>query len=101
MKDVSVVITVLDEQDNVGILAEKLRTALSQFSYEVIWVDDGSTDDTALNIRKSSDEHTRLISLTRNFGQTAALSAGIDLAEGDKFVGFSTGDGIRKMHLDL
>ena len=86
MKELSIVITVLDEQDNVSALSEKIRSALSQFTYEVIWVDDGSIDNTAANIKKFSDAHTRLVSLTRNFGQTAALSAGIDMAEGEYIV---------------
>ncbi len=86
MKELSIVIPVLNEAENVSGLTEKLRSALSPFDYEVIWVDDGSTDRTAEEVRTCSDGRTRLISLSRNFGQTAALAAGIDAAEGKYIV---------------
>lgn len=82
MKEISVVIPVLNEAENIPGLTEKLRAALALYSYEVIWVDDGSTDDSIAVLRKIGDQHTRVISLSRNFGQTAALAAGIDAAEG-------------------
>lgn len=86
MKAISVVIPVLNEAENIPGLTEKLRSALAPYSYEVIWVDDGSTDESVAVLRKTGDEHTRVISLSRNFGQTAALAAGIDAAEGDFIV---------------
>lgn len=86
MKELSLVVTVINEEENIGPLTEKIRDALKDFTYEVIWVDDGSTDNTVQNIKKFSDEHSRLVSLTKNFGQTAAMSAGIDQAEGDYIV---------------
>ena len=86
MKELSLVITVVNEENNVVPLIEKIREALINFTYEVIWVDDGSTDQTAEAIRRSSDENTKLITLTKNFGQTAALSAGIDIAEGSYII---------------
>lgn len=84
--DLSVVIPVLNEAENVGELTQRLRTVLQGYSFEVIWVDDGSTDQTAAEIRKHSGAETKLISLSRNFGQTAAMAAGIDAAEGDFIV---------------
>ncbi len=86
MKELSLVITVVNEENNIAPLTERIREALKDFTYEVIWVDDGSTDQTAEVIRNLSDENTKLISLTKNFGQTAALSAGIDQAEGEYIV---------------
>ena len=86
MKELSLVITVVNEENNIAPLWQKIKAALKDFTYEVIWVDDGSTDQTAEVIRNLSDENTKLISLTRNFGQTAALSAGIDMAEGEYIV---------------
>ncbi len=86
MKELSLVITVVNEENNIAPLTEKIRKALKDFTYEVIWVDDGSTDQTAEVIRNLSDENTKLISLAKNFGQTAALSAGIDQAEGEYIV---------------
>ena len=86
MKELSLVITVVNEENNVVPLIEKIREALINYTYEVIWVDDGSTDQTAEVIRRSSDEKTKLLTLTKNFGQTAALSAGIDIAEGNYII---------------
>jgi glycosyltransferase involved in cell wall biosynthesis len=86
MIELSLVITVLNEENNMKPLAEQIREALRGFSYEVIWVDDGSTDQTAAKIRESADEHSRLVVLNRNFGQTAAMSAGIDQAQGEYII---------------
>jgi len=86
MNEISVVIPVLNEAENIPGLMEKLRASLTPFSYEVIWVDDGSTDQSVAVLRESGDEHTRIISLSRNFGQTAALAAGIDAADGTYIV---------------
>lgn len=91
MKELSIVIPVFNEAENVRGLIEKLRVSLEGFAYEIIWVDDGSTDHTVEEIRTHSDERTQLISLSRNFGQTAALAAGIDAAEG-KFLVTLDGD---------
>ena len=84
--EISVVIPVLNEAENVGELSNRLRSVLQPYPYELIWVDDGSTDATASEIRKHSDSRTKLICLARNFGQTAALAAGIDASEGDYIV---------------
>lgn len=92
MIELSIVITVLNEEGNIAALSEKIREALKNFNHEVIWVDDGSTDQTAANIKKHGDQHTKLIRLTRNFGQTAAMSAGIDQAQGEYIITLD-GDG--------
>lgn len=84
--ELSLVIPVYNEAENIRELSERLKQSLIGFSYEVIWVDDGSTDKSADEIRKYSDAQTRCISLSRNFGQTAAMAAGIDAAEGDFIV---------------
>lgn len=82
MKELSVIIPVLNEAENVRELTAAVRGALQGMAYEVIWVDDGSTDNTVNEIKHHAGEETRLLVLTRNFGQTAALAAGIDAAEG-------------------
>jgi glycosyltransferase involved in cell wall biosynthesis len=84
--ELSLVIPVFNEADNVRELTESIRAALGSFTYEVIWVDDGSTDKTADEVRAHSGPETKLILLTRNFGQTAAMAAGIDAAEGEYIV---------------
>ncbi len=86
MVELSIVITVLNEENNVGPLSGQLHEALKNYTYEVIWVDDGSNDQTARNIRNQADDHTKLIVLTKNFGQTAAMSAGIDQAQGEYII---------------
>lgn len=86
MIDVSVVIPVFDERDNIEPLCRKLHESMSRLgrSYEIILVDDGSTDGTWEKMRElvSGIPHLRLIRFRRNFGQTAAMSAGIQHARG-------------------
>ncbi len=88
--DLSVIIPVLDEGDNLRPLVEEITVALadSGFNYEVIFIDDGSTDD-SFEIMKSLHEeypHIGAIQFRRNFGQTAAFAAGFDYARGDVIV---------------
>ncbi len=87
---VSVVIPIYNEEQNIKILYEKLKEALDnqQFFYELIFVDDGSTDK-SLSILKEIqklDDKVVIISFRRNFGQTAAFSAGFDYSSGDVIV---------------
>ncbi len=88
--DLSVIIPVFNEEENVEDLCGKLRAALGAMgkSYEIILVDDGSTDGTwaKLVVEASSMPQLRLIRFRRNFGQTAAMSAGINHARGDIIV---------------
>ena len=58
MKELSLVIPVLNEAGNVQALTEKIRSALQGFSFDVIWVDDGSKDQTVDEIKKHSDANT-------------------------------------------
>lgn len=81
--ELSVVITLLNEEDNIEPLFKNLRTALRGFDYEVVFVDDGSTDNTVKKIKSLADSRTKLVQLSRNYGQTAAMAAGIDMATGD------------------
>jgi glycosyltransferase involved in cell wall biosynthesis len=85
--ELSLFLPVLDEQENLRPMHDKIRGALDALgrTAEVIYVDDGSTDK-SLDILKeiaASDDRVRVISLRRNYGQTAAMSAGIDAAKGD------------------
>lgn len=82
MNQLSIVIPVLNEAENVSGLVGKIRSSLKDYAYELIWVDDGSTDHTVAEIKKHLDARTKLICLSRNFGQTAALVAGIDASTG-------------------
>jgi glycosyltransferase involved in cell wall biosynthesis len=86
MKDLSVVIPIKDERDNLKPLHERLRAALPPLgrSYEVVFVDDGSIDGSfgVLEELAAADPHVKVVRLRRNFGQSAALQAGIDWSSG-------------------
>lgn len=83
---VSVIIPSFNEQNNIRVLADKLVEMLSKYNdYEIIFIDDGSTDKTLENIQKLSEQNKKIkyISFSRNFGQQKALKAGLDHATGD------------------
>lgn len=85
--DLSVLVPVYNESANVGLLWEELTSALGSLDlrYELVFVDDGSTDGTSERLReiqKADPERVRVAFLRRNSGQTAALSAALDLARG-------------------
>lgn len=88
--DLSLVIPVYNEVDNVGPLLDEINAALAGAgrSYEVIFVDDGSTDGSvaALSTLAAADPRVTAVCLRRNFGQTAAFAAGFDRAQGDVIV---------------
>lgn len=81
----------MDEQDNIKPLLEAVRSALSGIDYEVVLVDDGSTDKTKQQIIEQADNRTILVELRKNYGQSTAMTAGIDYSTG-KFVALLDGD---------
>jgi glycosyltransferase involved in cell wall biosynthesis len=84
--DISIVIPVYNEGQNIVLLHEKLGSVLSSLNqtHEILFVDDGSLDDTLNQLKKiaQKDSKVKVLALSRNFGQTAALSAGIDYCRG-------------------
>ena len=84
---VSVVIPLYNEEENVDILNERLTETMKNIGsdYEVVYIDDGSTDGTLLLLEElqKKDDNIVVLSLRRNFGQTAAFAAGFDFARGD------------------
>lgn len=91
MKDLSVVITVLNERENIQPLLEAIRKALGTLNYEVVFVDDGSSDGTQKEIRKYADERITLVELRRNYGQSTAMTAGIEHSTG-RYIALLDGD---------
>lgn len=88
---VSVIVPLYNEEDNVFPLSTEIEQALSDFNHpwEVIFVDDGSSDATRERLTEISEtlgNHVSVVELQRNFGQTAAMQAGIDQARGDILV---------------
>ncbi len=86
MPKLSLVISVYNEEKNVVPLTEKVTDSLKGLDYEVIYVDDGSTDSTVKNILSMKDPHVVLIRFKKNYGQSSALAAGIDYASGDYII---------------
>ena len=83
---ISVLIPVFNEEENISPLCEKLTSVLNRMGkdYEVIFIDDGSSDETLSLLRPicKKDPRIKFVSFSRNFGQTSALTAGIDLSKG-------------------
>lgn len=90
MPQLSIVVPVYNEAPNVEALVRELQATADRLpqSAEIVFVDDGSSDDTyALLVAAAGDDpRIHLLSLMRNFGQTAALAAGIDYASGEVIV---------------
>jgi polyisoprenyl-phosphate glycosyltransferase len=86
----SVVVPAFNEQETVGLFYERTRLTMDSLgqSWELIFVNDGSTDGTldALRVLAKKDAHVKYISLSRNFGHQAALTAGLDHALGKAII---------------
>ncbi len=88
----SVVVCAYNEADATQPFIHQLNSALSGIEYELIYVDDGSTDQTLAVLLSLDMPHLQVVELARNYGQSAALSAGIDAARGT-FIALLDGDG--------
>ncbi|MBU2945178.1 glycosyltransferase family 2 protein [Zobellia uliginosa] len=82
----SIVIPVFNESENVVLLTNNIHESLTGYNYQIIYVDDFSFDGTRKVIKNMKDGKVHLISLKRNYGQSLALAAGIDYAEGDYII---------------
>lgn len=87
---VSIIIPIFNEEENVGALVDELWSALSavDFTFEVLFVNDGSKDGTLAKLRAAAKGRVgaRIIDFRRNYGQTAAIMAGIDFARAEIIV---------------
>lgn len=94
--DVTIIVPVKDEEENIDTLAGEIDSAMARSgsSWECIWIDDGSTDGTADRLRDlhAQNPRHRFVLLSRNFGQSAALSVGFRNARGRVFATMD-GDG--------
>jgi len=90
---ISIVVPLYHEEENIPFLVEEIAQALVDIPYELILVDDGSNDGTFTQIEKvcASDPRITGIQLRRNFGQTAAMSAGFEAVRGE-YVVYMDGD---------
>ena len=88
--DLSIVIPTYNEEENVEPLYAELSSVLKGIGseYEIIFVDDGSTDGTFQNMQAlhTKDKKVKIIKLKKNFGQSAAMAAGLDYAHGDVII---------------
>lgn len=88
--DLSIVVPLFNEAENISVLYEEISRALSaeKLDYELILVDDGSIDDsfTQISSLAARDERVRCLRFRRNFGQTAAMAAGFEAARGEVVV---------------
>ena len=81
----SIVIPIYNEEDNIVKLSDSILNSLPNLKYEILFINDGSTDNSEEIIEKLTNNHTNihLINLRRNYGQTAAMQAGFDHSKGD------------------
>src|SRR5262245_62585045 len=86
MRTLSIVVPVKDERENVDPLYRQLKDVVRDaFAWEVVYVDDGSTDGTFDELTRLAalDRRVKVVRLRRNFGQAAAMQAGIDASVGE------------------
>ncbi|MFS8158820.1 MAG: glycosyltransferase family 2 protein [Candidatus Roizmanbacteria bacterium] len=81
----SIVIPVLNEEENIDMLLDTLLPILKRYTYELVFVNDGSKDKTVEKIKEVTEKHPqiKLVSFARNFGHQMALTAGYDYIKGD------------------
>ncbi|MBV6427087.1 MAG: Dodecaprenyl-phosphate galacturonate synthase [Haliscomenobacter sp.] len=89
--ELSVVVTVYNEEENIRPLVQRISDALEGYAYEMVYVDDGSKDGTLRELRNLRHPRLKIIELKKNYGQSLALMAGIDHAEGE-FIATMDGD---------
>jgi glycosyltransferase involved in cell wall biosynthesis len=87
----SVVVTVYNEEQNIRPLFERIVQALEGMEYEVVYVDDGSRDNTLQELYRISHPRLKVVEFRKNYGQSLALMAGIEHAEGE-FIATMDGD---------
>ncbi len=82
----SIVVPLYNEEDNVSLLTQRIHESLVGYNYEIIYVDDFSKDRTRKVVKEMKDEKVHLLALKKNYGQSLALAAGIDYANGEYII---------------
>jgi len=82
----SIVVPLYNEEENVALLTEKIHESLQGYTYQIVYIDDFSTDQTKKVVKNMDDDLVHLIELKKNYGQSLALAAGIDYAQGDYII---------------
>ncbi len=82
----SVVVPLYNEEDNVILLTKKIHESLVGYNYQIVYIDDFSTDKTNKVVKAMNDQKVHLIALKKNYGQSLALAAGFDYAEGEYII---------------
>lgn len=82
----SVVVTVYNEEENIKPQIAAISAALGEYNHEIIYVDDGSKDNTVKELKSINHNRLKIIEFKKNYGQSLALMAGIDHAEGEYVV---------------
>ena len=82
----SVVVPLYNEEENVVLLTQKIHESLLGYNYQIIYIDDFSKDNTKKVVKGMEDPKVHLIELKKNYGQSLALAAGIDYAEGEYII---------------
>lgn len=82
----SIVVPLYNEEENVALLTQKIHESLPGYIYQIVYVDDFSNDRTRSVIKEMQDPKVHLIALKKNYGQSLALAAGIDYAEGEYII---------------
>ena len=85
-KMLSLVIPIFNEEDSITILNEKILKALKGYNFEIIYVDDSSTDSSREVIKSINKKKVILVELSKNYGQSLALAAGFEVAKGDYII---------------
>jgi glycosyltransferase involved in cell wall biosynthesis len=82
----SIVVPLYNEEDNVALLTQKIHENLKGYTYQIIYIDDFSKDHTRKRVKDLKDDRVHLIELKKNYGQSLALAAGIDYAQGEYII---------------
>lgn len=82
----SIVVPLYNEDENAVLLTQKIHESLAGYNYQIIYIDDFSTDNTRKVIKNMDDNKVHLIELKKNYGQSLALAAGLDYAEGEYII---------------